>query len=248
VHSAHNPWLAGPASAYAARDGAARRASARRSGHRSPGVRRGAAGGGATVVEVEQATALKHPRRRGYPPGMGVEAIAHRSSLSTGRGRKTRSAEAFFDEVRASVAGGGPVMGRRERELSSMFHGRKAARRGSGSAHRGRARDGGALGQRRLASDTDDDAVGMSTWEARRGDGVARTVAVRLRRLSRCRRAVPIAYLRRAGGVALRGRVAATRRWHADRGAQRGKRLLTGGPHLSVFSELNLLPDENSSK
>jgi hypothetical protein len=86
---------------------------------------------------------LKHPRWRGYPPGMGVEAIAHRSSLSTGRGRKTGSAAAFSDEVRALVASGGPAMERRERVLSSTFNERKVARRGSGSAHRGRARDGG---------------------------------------------------------------------------------------------------------
>jgi hypothetical protein len=59
--------------------------------------------------------ALEHPWRRGYPLGMGVERIAHRSSLSTGRGRKTGSAVAFSDEVRAPVAGGGPVTGRRER-------------------------------------------------------------------------------------------------------------------------------------
>jgi hypothetical protein len=66
------------------------------------------------VVEVEQKTALEHPRWRGYPPGMGVEAIAHRRSLSAGRGRKTGSAAAFFDEARAPVAGGGPASGWRE--------------------------------------------------------------------------------------------------------------------------------------
>jgi hypothetical protein len=109
-------------------------------GHRSPGVRRG---GGATMAEVEQKTALEHPRRRGYPPGMGVEAIAHRSSLSTGRGKKTGSAAAFSDEARAPVAGGGPASGWREREVGSTLHGRKVARGGSGPSHRGRARDGG---------------------------------------------------------------------------------------------------------
>jgi hypothetical protein len=66
-------------------------------------------------VEAEQKAALEYPRRRGYPPGMGVEAIAHRSSLSMGRGRKTGSAAAFSDEARALVADGGPAMGRRRR-------------------------------------------------------------------------------------------------------------------------------------
>jgi hypothetical protein len=68
---------------------------------------------------------------------MEVEAIAHRSSSSTGRGRKTGSATTFSEEARALVAGGGPATGRRERELSSTFNRRKAARRGLGSAHRG---------------------------------------------------------------------------------------------------------------
>jgi hypothetical protein len=45
---------------------------------------------------------------------MGVEAIAHRRSLSTGKGRKTGSTAAFSDEARAPVAGGDPGMGRGE--------------------------------------------------------------------------------------------------------------------------------------
>jgi hypothetical protein len=69
----------------------------------------------ATAAEVEETMALEHPRRRGYPLGMGVETIVHRSSLSTGRGRKTGSAVVFSNEVRAPVAGDGPAMGRRER-------------------------------------------------------------------------------------------------------------------------------------
>jgi hypothetical protein len=113
VHSARGPWLAGAALACAARDGAARHTSARRSGHRSLGARHSAVGGGTTMAEVEQTAALEHPRRRGYPSGMGVVAIAHRSSLSTGRGSKTGSAVAFSDEARAPVAGGGPATGRR---------------------------------------------------------------------------------------------------------------------------------------
>jgi hypothetical protein len=67
------------------------------------------------ALEVEQTTALEHPRWRGYPLGMGVEAIAHRSSLSTGRGRKTGSVAVFSGEARAPVAGGGPATGRRRR-------------------------------------------------------------------------------------------------------------------------------------
>jgi hypothetical protein len=38
------------------------------------------------------------------------------------------------------------------------------------------------------------------------------------------------------------GRVAATRRWRADRQARRGKRRLTGGPLRSVISELKFTP------
>jgi hypothetical protein len=70
-------------------------AALRVSGHRSPGARRGAAGGGATVVEVEQGEALKHTRRRGHPPGRWVEAVAHLSFSPTGGvekpGRRRRS-------------------------------------------------------------------------------------------------------------------------------------------------------------
>jgi hypothetical protein len=141
----------------------------------------------ATVVEVEQKMALQHPRRRGYPLGMGVEAIAHRSSMSMGRGRKTESTAAFSDEARAPVAGGGPASGWRERELGSTFHRRKSGKRGlgfrsPGKSSRRRRRsdsDGGALGQRWSAPDMDDSAVRMSAREARRGDGAARTAGRR---------------------------------------------------------------------
>jgi hypothetical protein len=114
AHAAHG-LLGRPRPRGPRRHGAARRVSARWSGHRSPGVRRSAADDGATVAEAEQKAALEHPRWRGYPLGMGVEAIAHRSSLSTGRGRKTGSVATFSDEVRAPVAGGGPTTGRRRR-------------------------------------------------------------------------------------------------------------------------------------
>jgi hypothetical protein len=45
-----------------------------------------------------------------------------------------------------------------------------------------------------------------------------------------------------------RGRMAATWRWRADRRARCRKWRLTGGPLMLAISELNLLPDENSSK
>jgi hypothetical protein len=109
----------------------AQRASARRSGHRSPGMHRGAVGDGATATEVEQTAALEHPRWRGYPPGMGVDARAHRSSLSTGRGRKTRSAAAFSDEARAPMDGSGPATGRRRERISA--DGRREKRDGAGA-------------------------------------------------------------------------------------------------------------------
>jgi hypothetical protein len=117
--------------------------------------RRYIGGGGANA-------ALEHPRRRGYPPGMGVEAIAHRSSLSTGRERKTGSAAAFSDEARAPVAGEGPTTERREREVGSTLHRRKSVKRSSGSAHRGQARDGGGG---RTATVARSDSVGrLRTW------------------------------------------------------------------------------------
>jgi hypothetical protein len=106
--------------------------------------------------------------------GHGVETIAHRSSLSTGRGRKTGSAAAFSDEARALVAGGGPAMGRREREEGSTLHGRKSGKRGlrhrspwtSSRRRRRPDSDGGTLKQGRLTSDMDDDAVGTGAREA----------------------------------------------------------------------------------
>jgi hypothetical protein len=38
------------------------------------------------MAELEQGKVLEHPQRRGHPPGMWVEAVAHRSFLPTGRG------------------------------------------------------------------------------------------------------------------------------------------------------------------
>jgi hypothetical protein len=87
-HSARGPRLAGPASACAARDCAARRGARAHTGAVTALRACVMAGGGATVVEVEQRKALEHPRRRGHPRGMWVEAIAHRSFLSTGRAEK----------------------------------------------------------------------------------------------------------------------------------------------------------------
>jgi hypothetical protein len=102
-----------------ARDCAALHTSAHRSGHRSPGAHRGTADGGAIVAEVEQGKALEHPLWRGHLPGMWVEAVAHRSFLSMGRG-KTGSAAAFSDEVRALTAAGGPALGWRGRGRSAQ--------------------------------------------------------------------------------------------------------------------------------
>jgi hypothetical protein len=59
--------------------------------------------------------AARAPTAERLPAGHGVEAIAHRSSLSTGRGRKTGSAAAFSDEARAPVASDSPATGRRRR-------------------------------------------------------------------------------------------------------------------------------------
>jgi hypothetical protein len=167
VHSAHCQRLAGPASACTARDGAAQRACAHRSGHHSPGAHRGADGCGATMAEVEQRTALEHPQRRGHPPGMWVEAIAHRSFLSTGRadkpGRRRRSPMRWGLRWPAGTASEW-----RGRESSgSSVPGEKAARGGArGSAHRGGVHGGGALGQRRGR---------LRTWEtARSGRACAR--------------------------------------------------------------------------
>jgi hypothetical protein len=138
------PRLAGPASTYAARDCAAWRASAHRSGHRSPGTRHGTADGGATVVEVEERKALEHPRWRGHPSGMWVEAIAHRSFLSMGRAEKPGRQRRSPMRWGAPVAGGSRVRAERERKLGSTIHGEKAGRGGGrGSAHRGGVRDGG---------------------------------------------------------------------------------------------------------
>jgi hypothetical protein len=157
------------------------------------------------VAEVEQRKALEHPRQRGHPPGMWVEAIAHRSFLPTGRGG-TGSAMAFSDEVRASVAGGGPASGWREGELGSTFHGRKSGKRGLGlrspwkSSRRRLDSDGGADGQRRSAPNTDDGAARTTG-----GGGVGRAVGTPAHGSNSALKARE-----------LRWCVAATLRWHAD--------------------------------
>ncbi len=168
MHSARGPQLAGPASACTAR-----RASTHRSGHRSLSARRGAAGDATTMAEVEQRKVLEHPRRRGYPSGMGVEAIAHRSSLSTGRGRKTGSAAAFSDEARAPVAGGGPATARREGKVSSTLHGRRTARGELGR------RSPWSCSRRRRRPDSDDRGARTATVGFGPGDGAVGTSEVR---------------------------------------------------------------------
>jgi hypothetical protein len=133
AYAAHG--MPGP-SACAAYDCVALRASAHRSGHRSLG---------ATLAEVEQGNALEHPRRRGNPSDMWVEAVAHRSFLPTGRGGKTGSAAVFSDDARDPAAGGGPASGWRGRGSSAQESQEKKRQGGrcSGSAHRGGFRDGG---------------------------------------------------------------------------------------------------------
>jgi hypothetical protein len=181
VHRVHSPRLAGPASACVARDGAARERTPELSPLSGRGRRRRYNGGGGAKDGARAPTAER------LPTGHGVEAIAQRSSLSTGRGRKNGSAAAFFDEARAPVARGGPASGWRESKLGSTFHGRKSSKRGLGlrspwkSSRRRRSpdSDGGALGQQRSAPNTDDGVVGTGAREVRRGDGAARTTGRR---------------------------------------------------------------------
>jgi hypothetical protein len=96
------------------------------------------------VAEVEQGKALEHPRWRGHPPSMWVEAVAHRSFVPTGRGKTGSAAVAFSDEVTAPMVDGGPASGGggEEARLNSLW--RKSGKGGArGSAHRGGFRDGG---------------------------------------------------------------------------------------------------------
>jgi hypothetical protein len=180
VHAAHG--LAGPASACAARDCAALRASAHRSGHRSLGAHRGAAGGGATMAEVEQGEALEHPRWRGHPPGKRVEAAAHRIFLPTGRVEKPRRQRHSPTRWGFQWLG----WGGRGSSSASVFgeKGGKGGCSGLRSPWRGSRRrrwpdnGGGALRQRHSAqtatwsaSDMRDGAVGTGVREARRGEG-----------------------------------------------------------------------------
>jgi hypothetical protein len=110
--------------------------------------------------------ALEHPRRRGYPPGMGVDEIAHAfmvDELATERGRKTGLTAAFSDEARAPMADDSPTSGWSERELGSTFHRRK-------SGKRGRFRSLWKSSRRRRRPDSDSGALGQ-----RGGDGAAWT-------------------------------------------------------------------------
>jgi hypothetical protein len=175
VHSTHGPRLAGPASACAAHDGAAQRASACRSDHHSPGMRHGAASGSATAAEAEQKVALEHPRRRGYPPVMGVDVIAHWSSLSMGRGRKTGSAAMFSDEARAPVAGGGPATGRRRRVSGGGGGGVETTTAPGGTAHLARCRPATAVSARRSdSSGGEPQTAGRRLWNSERAVETAR--------------------------------------------------------------------------
>jgi hypothetical protein len=106
-------------------------------------------------------TTLEHPWRRGYPPGVGVEAIGHRSSLSTGRGRKTGSATAFSDEAMAPVVGGGPAT---ERRRVSGGGGVETTTAPGGTAHLARCKPA------TVASAQRSDSSGGEPWTAGRHD------------------------------------------------------------------------------
>jgi hypothetical protein len=190
------------------------------------------------MAKVEQGEALEHPRRRGHPPGMWVEAIAHRSFLPTGKAGETGSAAAFSDELRAPAVGGSPVSGWRGRGSSAQQSTEKK-------------RQGGVLGapltveefatteaagQRRRRARTearrsDSDVVGFGHGGQRGQDRRARGEATA--RLGQRRGAVGTA-LSVGAFMARRGRMAATWQWHADRRARRGKRRLTGGSKFYV--------------
>jgi hypothetical protein len=71
----------------------------------------------------------------------------------------------------------------------------------------------------------------------RRGDGAARTAERRCRIGAVGRRLYGMARVR-----AQRSRVAATRRWRANKRAWHGKQRLTGGPLMSVISEIKFTP------
>jgi hypothetical protein len=87
------------------------------------GAARGAAGGGATMAEVEQRKALEHPRRRGHPLGMWVEAIAHRSFSSTGKGGNRIGGGVLRWGERSGGRRRSYVRVEGERKLGSTIHG-----------------------------------------------------------------------------------------------------------------------------
>jgi hypothetical protein len=157
--------------------------------------------------------------------------------LVDGEGGETRSTTTFSDEARALVAGGGPASGWRERELGSTFHRRKSGKRGlvlpspwkSSRRRRRPDSDGGTLGQRRSASDTDDGAVGTGAREARRRRGTDSGEA-QSERLSGHRRGVSTAPLRHASGAGA---------WQprSDGALTGGPSVESGGwpPHVSDF-------------
>jgi hypothetical protein len=140
-------------------------------------MRRGAAGGGATIAEVEQRKALEHPQQRGHPSGMWVEAIAHQSFLPTGRGENRidggvlRRGEGS-DGQRWSCVG---VEGGEEARLNSPR--RKSGKGGArGSAHREGFHDGGggrtaAVARSAGARRSDGDLVGFRHGRWRSWDG-----------------------------------------------------------------------------
>jgi hypothetical protein len=232
------------------RDSAARRASACQCGHRSLGAHHGAAGGGAIVAKVEQRWRLSThggeatrrawgwrryltgaPRRRGG----GGKPDWQRRSLMRRRLRWPAAVLRRGDGGRVSGGGGAETTTAPGGTTHLAWGGRQRRRqRGARTASVSFGQQGGSFGP-------GDGTVGMSAHKARqrRGSnsgGAVGTLACGPERALKARERCM-----RHGHVAARGRRRAARQ------ARRGKRRLTGRPHSSVFSELNLLPYENSS-
>jgi hypothetical protein len=139
----------------------ARHASAHRSGHHSPGARRGTAGGGSTVEEVEQGEVLEHPWRRDHLAGKWVEAAAHRSFLPTGRVEKPGQQRRSPMRWGLRWPAGSYIGVGRKRKLRRKCTQRKRRQVSArGSAHRGGVSDGGG-GRTTTMARPDSDMVGF---------------------------------------------------------------------------------------
>jgi hypothetical protein len=195
------------------------------------------------VVEVEQRKALEHPRRRGHPRGMWVEAIAHRSFSSTGRAEK-------LGRRRRSPTRWGRSSGRwvlcqiGEREQAQINNPRRKVARGGGLRAPLTVEEfatAEAAGQRRWRARTvtrcsDSNVVGFghrrrrgrdgrTRSEARRGDGAARTTERRCRNGAVGRCLYGTAWARGSHAATARRQAGPARQTAADRWA----------PHVSDF-------------